>query len=144
MRGAFEVGPIGVAVGVSAGAPWDWQFGPARVLVTRVPVDLSLRAIARARRLSFAAEAGPLLAWVDMAGRNLPGETNTARLQGGVRLGLLARAELGTFSPFVTVWGEWSAPAYPIAVVPDGTVGHLPPLWAGIAIGVDARFSAAR
>jgi hypothetical protein len=144
LRGAFEVGPIGVAAGVAGGAPWAWQFGVARVLVTRVPVDLSLRVVARARRLSFAAEGGPLLAWVDVAGRNPPAETNAARLQGGVRLGVLARAELGTFSPFVTVWGEWSAPAYPIAVVPDGTVGHLPSLWAGMAIGVDARFSAAR
>jgi hypothetical protein len=138
LHASWEIGPVGLVAGVAGGAPWEWQVGPARVDVVRIPVDVGIRAIARGHRFAVAVEGGPLLAWLHVAGRD-PGQPAAARLQGGVRAALLARAEVGILSPYVTVWGEWAAPRYPIALEPDGPVGRIPSFWLGIALGVGAR-----
>jgi hypothetical protein len=138
LRTSWEIGPIGIVAGVAGGAPWTWQVGPARVGVARVPIDLSLRALLRGHHLAVALEAGPLIAWTRVAGRD-PGGSSTARLQGGVRVGVMARVETGIFSPFVAAWGEWAAPRYVIAVEPDGPVGRIPPFWLGLALGISTR-----
>jgi hypothetical protein len=142
LRAAFEAGPIGVVLGVTGGAPWVWQMGLARVGVVRIPIDLDVRAIVHVGRASVALEGGPILAWVDVSGRGLPGATGDARLQTGARASLLARADIGSFSPYAAVWGEWSAPAYDVAIVPDGRVGAIPSLWVGVSLGLSVRLAA--
>jgi hypothetical protein len=117
-------------------------MGPARISVLRIPIDVAVRGVVRARKLSLGVEAGPLLSWVRVEGRDLPAAAGAGRLQGGVRAALVARVDVGPVCPYATAWGEWSAPAEHVAVVPDGPVGQLPSFWVGVAVGVSLEMTA--
>jgi len=111
------------------------------VRVVRFSADASLRAIAHPGPASLAFEAGPTLSWVDISGRDIPYARGEWHVQGGARAGFVVRLDTGVVAPYVALWGEWAAPAWRIALVPDGPVGALPSVWLGVSLGLSIRLA---
>jgi hypothetical protein len=84
--------------------------------------------------LTLGGELGVLGTWFGIARED--GAARTDLFSVGLRGSVIARLELGRWSPFVSADAEWAVPRYEISIVPDGTIGRLPPVWLGFSAGV--------
>jgi hypothetical protein len=131
---------VGGVLGVGAISPSTLDLGVARAELTRVPFDLSARAILRRRLVELDGDLGVVAAIVVAHGAGTPVAESGTRLDLGLRVaGQLRVWPRSRVAPFALVqMGVFPRP-YNLTVEPLGTVGTTPRVWLGGAVGLAVR-----
>ena len=131
---------MGGTLGIMASSPATLDLGVARARVTRVPIDLSLRALWRRGRFELAGDLGVAATVHVVQGIGLA----MASPKTTVELGMRSAAQLNVwanarFAPFVAIDASIAPRPGTLSVDPVGKVGQLPWLWLGAMLGATAR-----
>jgi len=127
-------------IGVSGLSPATVELGVAQVRITRVPVDLGLRATYRRGRFELTGELGLELAAVILEGLAVPAAEHGTRLEVGGRATLGARIWFrDRVAPFVAFAVAFFPRPHDLVVEPLGIVGATPYVWLGPQLGLAVR-----
>jgi hypothetical protein len=137
---AVTAGHWGVALGGSLPTASDFDLAAVRVRQSRVPFDLGARRVWSNNWVQGTLDVGLLAALCQLKLAESPSTQTMTRVDLGVR----AAATLATRSPHVGLYArlfsELMPVTQPLAVQPQGIIGHTSPIWVGAAIGVVATF----
>jgi hypothetical protein len=117
----------------------SFPIGPATAQLSRYPLHLGARWRWTASPFLGSVEAGGVAALLRMGEQGI--STRVTRVEGGLRLAASLSFETGRLSPYLGAFSEWIPWPYPIALAPDGPLGHAPGVWfgavAGLALSLD-------
>ncbi len=137
VRAVVGAAHAGASLGVSALSPVTLSLRAGHLEMTRIPIDASVRASFRARRLELVGDLGFVAAVMRLRGPGVSAAGHGDRLDLGIRAALGLRVWL---HPRVALFANVHAAGFPrpveLVVAPLGSVGSTPVAWLGGTIGV--------
>jgi hypothetical protein len=128
---------LALALGVELVEPLTLSRSVVAVELTRLPVDLDVRARLGRGRLEGLVELGVLAAWLHLRGPDAGGD----RLDLGVRAAGQARVWLWPrLAALAGVELAYELRPYDLLVEGHGVVGQTPDTWIGLSVGIATRF----
>ncbi|MES1208202.1 MAG: hypothetical protein ABUS79_19880 [Pseudomonadota bacterium] len=130
-------GVWGLVAGATVPLRSDATVNGLRVREFRAPADVGVRAVTRRQRIEVSGEAGLTIAWLWEHAPELATSSARSTVELGARLALTLRlAPAARIAPFATAHVEVVPRPTALWALPQGEVGHVPALWAGVTAGL--------
>ena len=126
----------GVSAAFDAYAPARTEYRSMDIQQSRYTADVALRRNWTSTGLRMAFDLGVLLGLERFKLLGAPDAQQVARWQPGVRFGAVAGTPGHLLSPFIGADIEVLPLRVPIAVRPDGIIGHSSVIWVGTTLGL--------
>ncbi len=133
-------GAWGLALGGSLPTSSTLDLQSARVRQTRYPIDLGVRRVWDIGWFHGGLELGALAAICQMGQSDRPRADDVTRIELGLRAAAILKAESPRIGLYLRVFSELLPMTQEIAVEPRGVAGRTSAFWAGVSVGVTARF----
>jgi hypothetical protein len=137
LRVAVTSSRIGGSLGLVLGRATNLVFGSVSINQFRLPVDASLRLLARAGQLEGALDAGIVVAL--LREEYTPARRSFQDVEAGARAGLTVFWG-DRIMPWLGAAIEVMPTSHDLRFAPMGTIGHTPNLWLGVAVGMEVRW----
>jgi hypothetical protein len=140
LRATLAGETLGVTAGVTGLSPVALRLDAAKVRLTRVPLDLGVRARIGSGDLDLFADLGIVPTLLLAEGLDAGAHERGLRLEVGGRVAGLAAYWMGDFAPFLSIEGVLVPFPYDLVLHTTGTIGQTPRAWAGASAGALVRF----
>jgi len=126
----------GISLGLDVPASSTFDLGTIRLRQSRYSADWALRYHWDLARVRGAFDVGPLLALTQLELVDAPGAHRVTRWLPGLRVGAVFAGSGQFIAPFVGADVHFLPARIPIAVEPEGIIGHSSAVWLGATLGV--------
>jgi hypothetical protein len=141
LRVSVGRGALMFTAGAAVLAPSETSVGTVTVRQLHVPVDVGLRAAARAGRFGFTADLGLAAGVLRVRAVDLATPLSTTIVEWGARGGVALRYQASArLAPFVAADARLVVGPAALYALPHGVIGHAPPLWIGAVAGAAMAF----